>query len=467
MRRIEPGRRGERIRAMTDLCGLGDVIHRPFRELSRGYKQRVGLAHAMLSDPDILILDEPTSGLDPNQIVEIRSIIKEAGREKTVIFSTHILSEVETTCDRIVIINRGRVAADGTADVVKARALSGLAVRLALLDAKLDDVQRHLLAVPGVNSVVRVLDAPLPVAGALLVEVSCGSQNLRELYAAIKARDWVVVGPQLRGPLAGGHVPGADRRGRRQRRSGSGRGRRGGGGERMSGAFFRVVWRELRAAFGSPVAYIVTVIFLTVTGWFFFTPFFLNGRADLREFFRLLPMTLGLVVPAVTMRVFAEEFSTGSYEVLTTLPMTRFDVLLGKFTGSLLFILLMLVPTLAYPIIVATLGDLDPGPVVGGYLGTILLAALYCSVGLFASALTKNQIVAFIIGLALCAFLVLIDKVLFFIPAGLTGVLQYLGADYHFGNVAKGVIDSRDVVYFLSATFVGLYATNLVVERRI
>ena len=194
VRRIEARRRGARIRAMTELCGLGDVIHRPFRELSRGYKQRVGLAHAMLSDPDILILDEPTSGLDPNQIVEIRSIIKEAGRAKTVIFSTHILSEVETTCDRIVIINRGRVAADGTADVVKARALSGTAVRLALLDAPLDDVQRHLLAVHGVNSVVRVLDAPLPVAGALLVEVSCAGQNLRELYAAIKARDWVVVG---------------------------------------------------------------------------------------------------------------------------------------------------------------------------------------------------------------------------------------------------------------------------------
>ena len=194
VRRIEPRRRGERIRAMTDLCGLGDVIHRPFRELSRGFKQRVGLAHAMLSDPAILILDEPTSGLDPNQIVEIRSIIKEAGREKTVIFSTHILSEVETTCDRIVIVNRGRVVADGTSDVVKARALSGMAVRLALLDAKLDDVQRHLLAVPGVTSVVRVLDAALPVAGALLVEVSCAGQNLRELYAAIKARDWVVVG---------------------------------------------------------------------------------------------------------------------------------------------------------------------------------------------------------------------------------------------------------------------------------
>ena len=235
----------------------------------------------------------------------------------------------------------------------------------------------------------------------------------------------------------------------------------------MSPAFFRVVTRELRAAFGSPVAYIVIVIFLTVTGWFFFTPFFLNGRADLRGFFSLLPMTLGLVVPAVTMRVFAEEFSTGSYEVLTTLPMTRFDVLLGKFAGSLIFILLLLVPSLAYPLIVAALGDLDGGPVLGGYVGAVLLAALYCSVGLFASALTKNQIVAFIIGLTLCAFLALIDKMLFFVPAGLTGVLQYLGADYHFRNVAKGVLDSRDVVYFLSAAGVGLYATNLVVERRI
>lgn len=194
VRRLDPRRRGARIRAMTELCGLGDVIHRPFRELSRGYKQRVGLAHAMLSDPDILILDEPTSGLDPNQIVEIRSIIKEAGREKTVIFSTHILSEAESTCDRIVIINRGRVVADGTAALVKARAVSGMVVRLALLDAPLDEVQRHLLAVPGVDRVQRVLNAPLPAAGALLVDVNCVRPNLRELYAAVKRRDWVVAG---------------------------------------------------------------------------------------------------------------------------------------------------------------------------------------------------------------------------------------------------------------------------------
>lgn len=199
VRRLDPRRRSARIRAMTELCGLEDVIHRPFRELSRGYKQRVGLAHAMLGDPEVLILDEPTSGLDPNQIVEIRSIIKEAGRAKTVIFSTHILSEAESTCDRIVIINRGRVVADGTADLVKARAVSGMVVRLALLDAPLDEVQRRLREVPGVERVQRVLNAPLPAAGALVVDVTCIRPNLRELYAAIKRRDWVVAGMNSEG----------------------------------------------------------------------------------------------------------------------------------------------------------------------------------------------------------------------------------------------------------------------------
>ena len=107
--------RQRRIGELVPLCGLTEVIHRPFRELSRGYKQRVGLAHAMIGDPDLLVLDEPTAGLDPNQIAEIRSIIRAAGEHKAIIFSTHILSEAESTCDRVVIIDRGTVVADGTA----------------------------------------------------------------------------------------------------------------------------------------------------------------------------------------------------------------------------------------------------------------------------------------------------------------------------------------------------------------
>ena len=116
--------RQRRIGELVPLCGLTDVIHRPFRELSRGYKQRVGLAHAMIGDPDLLVLDEPTAGLDPNQIAEIRKIIREAGERKAIILSTHILSEAESTCDRIVIIDRGTVVADGTAaDLTRGRSL--------------------------------------------------------------------------------------------------------------------------------------------------------------------------------------------------------------------------------------------------------------------------------------------------------------------------------------------------------
>ena len=119
IRDISKSEKLARIRQVADLCGINEVMHQPIGELSKGYKQRVGLAHAMMDDPEILVLDEPTSGLDPNQIVEIRKIIKRIGKEKTIIFSTHILSEAEATCDRIVIINQGKIVADGSADILK------------------------------------------------------------------------------------------------------------------------------------------------------------------------------------------------------------------------------------------------------------------------------------------------------------------------------------------------------------
>jgi ABC-2 type transport system ATP-binding protein len=125
IRGISRDKRLTRIRELCDLCGLHDIMHKPIHELSKGLKQRVGLAHAMMGDPEILVLDEPTSGLDPNQIVEIRDIIKQIGREKTVILSTHILSEAEATCDRIVIINKGKIIANGSAEELKQSPDSG------------------------------------------------------------------------------------------------------------------------------------------------------------------------------------------------------------------------------------------------------------------------------------------------------------------------------------------------------
>ncbi|OEU84766.1 MAG: ABC transporter, partial [Desulfobacterales bacterium S5133MH4] len=200
--------------------------------------------------------------------------------------------------------------------------------------------------------------------------------------------------------------------------------------------------------------------------WFFFTTFFLYGQANLRNFFGMLPIIFSFVVPAITMRLFAEELNVGSYETLLTMPVTFRDVVLGKFLAAVAFIVAMLAPTLAYPITVSFLGDLDWGPVAGGYLGAVLLGAAFSAIGLFASSLTRNQIIAFIIGVTICFSLTLVDKMLFFLPQSLVGFMEYLGAGFHFENISKGILDSRDIVYFVSVSFVGLYAAHLAMQER-
>jgi ABC-2 type transport system permease protein len=229
---------------------------------------------------------------------------------------------------------------------------------------------------------------------------------------------------------------------------------------------FAIGRKEFKTYFVSPIAYIVIAIFLLVTGWFFFSTFFLFNQASLRNFFGLLPTVFAFVVPAVTMRLFAEELNIGSYETLLTLPVSDGDIVLGKFAAAVAFILAMLVPTLAYPLTVSFLGALDWGPVAGGYLGALFLGAAFSAVGLFASALTRSQIVAFIIGMAVCFGLTLIDQMLFFLPRPLVGVFSYLAADVHFQNIAKGIIDTRDLIYFASVCFIGLFATHLVLGSK-
>jgi ABC-2 type transport system permease protein len=224
--------------------------------------------------------------------------------------------------------------------------------------------------------------------------------------------------------------------------------------------------KELKDYFISPIAYIVISIFLLVTGWFFFTTFFYFNQADLRNFFDLLTLTFAFVIPAVTMRLFSEELNMGSYEMLLTLPVTFRDILLGKFLAGVVFVVVALVPTLVYPICIAFLGQLDWGAVAGGYVGAVLLGAAFTAVGLFASSLTRNQIIAFIVGTALCFTLAMIDRMLLFFPHSLLDVIGYLGAGFHFKNIAKGIIDSRDVIYFLSVIFIGLYGAQMVMQDK-
>jgi|Deesub1362A_J573_1020465.scaffolds.fasta_scaffold00311_24 ABC-2 type transport system ATP-binding protein len=191
IRGLKDNRKEERIRELSQTCGLKEVMHRPIGELSKGYKQRVGLAHAMMGDPEILILDEPTSGLDPNQIVEIREIIKRIGRERTVILSTHILSEVEATCDRVVILHRGRIVADDRTEALRTSAGDRRNIRLTLQGAKAEDVSKVLSGIEGIYSV----GAGGPEDGAIRFTLTCDpKKDVRaDIYRAIKAHDWIIL----------------------------------------------------------------------------------------------------------------------------------------------------------------------------------------------------------------------------------------------------------------------------------
>ncbi len=227
-----------------------------------------------------------------------------------------------------------------------------------------------------------------------------------------------------------------------------------------------IMKKELMSYYTTPIAYIVITVFLITTGWLFFANFFLNKQAELIEFFELLPYVFACIIPAVTMRLFSEEKHTGSFEILMTLPVSLYDVVLGKLFAGIVFTASMLAPTLLYVITVIIVGSPDIGPIIGGYFGAVLLGGAFSSIGIFASSLTKNQIIAFIIGVLICWVLSLINKFSFILPSSLVNFLVNFGAEYHFKNFTRGIINSRDIIYFLSVMTIGLIGTVQILEER-
>jgi ABC-2 type transport system permease protein len=225
--------------------------------------------------------------------------------------------------------------------------------------------------------------------------------------------------------------------------------------------------RELSSSFDSPLAYIVVPVFLGLVATFalWFQDVFAQGVASLRTFFFWSSLFFVVLVPAITMRLFAEERRTGSLELLVTLPVSELQVVLGKYLSALALLLVALLLTATYPISMAMLGDLDWGPVFGGYLGLLLLGAALCGIGTAASALTSNQVVAFLLAMVLCLLPFATGFFLHKVPAAVLPVVQYLSFDYHFNNLARGVLDSRDLVYFLSVAAVGLAVAVLALRN--
>jgi ABC-2 type transport system permease protein len=224
---------------------------------------------------------------------------------------------------------------------------------------------------------------------------------------------------------------------------------------RNAGVIFK---REMAAYFNSPIAYIFIIVFLALNAGLFMTSFFLQGQADMRGLFANLPLFLIFFIPAVTMRLWAEDRRSGTFELLMTLPMRASEVMVGKYFAALAFYLIALAGTLPIPIMLALLGNPDGGAVWGGYIGATLLGGLYLGVGIFVSGLVRDQITAFILGMISCFFLFFVGlmPVAMTIDGWIDGWGTFLqnafGLIPHYESLQRGVISLGDVVYFLAFT---------------
>jgi len=224
--------------------------------------------------------------------------------------------------------------------------------------------------------------------------------------------------------------------------------------------------RELRSYFNSPIAYVVIVVFLAIVGWFFTSNLFLANVASLRLVFELVPLVFLFFVPAITMKLLAEEKKSGTLELLTTKPVRDSEIVLGKFLAAWTLVAAALIPTLIYLFTLMAIGTIDLGPVITGYLGLLLLGGVYVAVGVLASSLTENQIIAFIVAFLVVFALFMLDKVLLYVPETFASTVEFLGVDYHFSNIARGVIDSRNILYFGSLIGFALLLATASLQRR-
>lgn len=229
-----------------------------------------------------------------------------------------------------------------------------------------------------------------------------------------------------------------------------------------------ILFREIKSFFGSPIGYLVIGLFLLLNGlflWVFDGDFNIlnSGYADLNPFFTLAPWILIFLIPAVTMRSFSDEKKLGTIELLLTKPLSSWQIVNGKFLGSLCLIIFALLPTLLYVWVISTYGNptgnIDVGSILGSYFGLLFLVSSYTAIGIFTSTLSENQIVAFLIAVFLCFLFYFGFEGLSGLNSSLTDFVVLFGMDYHYKSISRGILDTRDIVYFMSITILFLAAT--------
>jgi gliding motility-associated transport system permease protein len=225
--------------------------------------------------------------------------------------------------------------------------------------------------------------------------------------------------------------------------------------------------REFASYINSPIPYILVTAYISIAGYLYFSQLFAMSRqADVRHFLELTPLLFCIIVPFVTMRLVAEERKEGTLELLLTMPITDWQVVIGKFMAAVGLMCVLLLLTLAFPLTVASLGPLDKGATVAGYLGCLLMAAAYVAIGVMASSFTRSQIVAALIAFFIGFGLFLLGQITGMLPPMLATIAGALGISSHFMNIARGVIDSRDVLYYLSIIYVCLLVAQTSLDSR-
>lgn len=241
-------------------------------------------------------------------------------------------------------------------------------------------------------------------------------------------------------------------------------------------ATWTILRRELGAYFNTPIGYVFMIFFLGVSCWMYVLRLFSEGIAEMRMWFGLLPFLFLIFIPAVSMRLWAEERKQGTLELLMSFPVRTWQAVLGKFLAGVLFLAITLALTVQLPAALWLLSPakgpgVDFGPIIGGYLGAMMLGMVYLAIGGFASSLTRDQIVAFVVGMSICFFFYLLaydpflDVIRDFSPTA-AARLERFGVGYHFESIARGVVDIRDIVYALTVSGLFLFLTVLVIERR-
>ncbi len=475
-----------RVTEVAERCAVADVQNKLIGKLSKGYRQRVGLAQAIIHNPDVLILDEPTAGLDPKQINETRDLIRSLARDHTILLSTHILPEVEQTCEQVLIINKGKLVATDSVHNLQARARGAESVVLEVEGRSGASTRRPSSIVwkPSTASAASCLKDHANnrsvfeveslkdrfIRGDLARAIVESGWNLNELRPSAMSLEEIFL------QLTGGETTGGEKTDDAVPAEAVAQ------GESQMRNIWVICRKELHSYFVSPVAYLLLTMFAIIFGFFFWNSVGYFNAASLQSQMsgQAMPMSvneyvirpllsnisvIGLFfIPMITMRLFAEEKRTGTIELLATSPIRDIEIIIGKWLSALILYGVLLLFSAINFAFLFRYGNPDWKPLAIGYLGLLLQAGGLLAIGTFISTLTKNQIIAGAATFGVCLLLWVLEWVPGYETATWAKVLAYMSVITHFDSFSKGVLDTKDAVFYLSVIFLGLFLTSRSME---